>query len=90
MSIGSEVGHLCVLIEWINQNQVNSIVVQAAMVWPLASSHKCKMATALDSEPFGIKSNIFKLIELEEANELFIWCQAEDKAPGPICLQGVL
>jgi hypothetical protein len=36
------------------------------------------VGAAFDTEAFGVESEVFELVEFEEAQEFFVWLEVED------------
>lgn len=64
VSVRSEMGNLCLLVEWIYQHQVDSILCHVTCTWSLSSRQECEMRATFDPESLWIEPNILKLVEL--------------------------
>lgn len=83
-------GNLSLLIERIYNNKVDPVLVYMSGTWSFSCCQEGKVRTTLNSKPFCVKANIFKLVELQEADKLFIWMQVHDVVSHIVCLQCVL
>ena len=70
--------HLSVLVEWVHQNKVYSVLLQVTCALSFSCGQKGEVGAALNSKTFWIESKILKLVELEEAQEFFIWLEVEN------------
>ena len=52
--------------------------MQVACVVALASGKEGEVGAAFDTEAFGVESEVFELVEFEEAQEFFVWLEVED------------
>lgn len=83
-------GNLCLLVEWIYQHQVDSILCHVTCTWSLSSRQECEMRATFDPESLWIEPNILKLVELQEADKLLIRHQVNDEFPFVVSLKCVL
>lgn len=66
-----KVGDLCVNIERVNEEKIH-LVIRESIITLSTPGEIGKMRAALDSEPFGIETNVLKLVKIDKANELFV------------------
>lgn len=64
--------HLGVLVEWVHQHQVDSILLEVSHKVSFTRRQESEVWATLNSQTFRIKSKILKLIELEETEEFLI------------------
>lgn len=88
MRTRSEVGNLGFTVEWVHQNEIEHVVCDDSLVVDFGG-HKAEMRATLDSEAFWIESDVFKLVELDEAHEFFIFFKLQDELGLLICLERV-
>ena len=88
MRAWSEVSYLGLTVEGVHEDQIQDIVCNDTLVIDFGW-HESEMRTALDSKILGIKSYIFELAKLDEADKLFILFELQDKLGLLISLESI-
>lgn len=83
-------GYLGVLVEWIYQDQVYSVLCDVAGHFSSSCGQVGEMRAAFDSHSLGVEANILKLVEVNKADKLLIWHEINDILSLIIKLKNIL
>ena len=68
-----ESGNLRLYVEWVNENEVDSISLLIPCLLALASRQESEMSAAFDPESHRVESDILKLVEGKPSDKLLFW-----------------
>ena len=71
MRTWSKVSYLGLIVERVHQDKIQHVVCDDTLVIDFGR-HETKMRATLDSKVFRVKSYIFELVKLDEADKLLI------------------